>query len=116
MPAASDEMVELRRQYLTKQISAMAARIRMLKGERLSFDEEARALYDATVPTLPESHFQEVLDQLEKRFPGQGPLVDRYEAYRLGVRHPEGPARPRLHDRDQRLPRADDASPVVAGG
>ena len=82
--AASDAMVELRRQYLTKQISAMAARIRMLKGERLSFDEEARALYDVGVPKLPDSHFQQVLHQLETRFPGKGALVDRYEAYRLG--------------------------------
>src|SRR5687768_7230106 len=84
VPAASDEMVELRRHYLTKQVSAMAARIRMLKGERLSFDEEARALYDVDVPRLPDSQFQQVLDQLEARFPGQGALVDRYEAYRLG--------------------------------
>jgi hypothetical protein len=62
----------------------MAARIRMLKGERLSFDEEARALYDVDVPKMQESDFQAVLDQLEKRFPGPGALVDRYEAYRLG--------------------------------
>ena len=84
VPAAEEEVVELRRQYLTKQVSAMAARIRMLKGERLSFDEEARALYDVDVPRMQESDFQAVLDQLEKRFPGQGALVDRYEAYRLG--------------------------------
>jgi hypothetical protein len=62
----------------------MAARLRMLKGERLTFDDEAKALYDVTVPSLPESHFQSVLDELETRFPGEGPLVDRYEAYRLG--------------------------------
>ena len=54
----------------------------MLKGERLSFDEESRALYDAVAPTLPESHFQAILDQLEKRFPGAGPLITRYEAFR----------------------------------
>ncbi|MBA3640433.1 MAG: hypothetical protein H0W53_14380 [Acidobacteria bacterium] len=89
LTTSSDEMVELRRQYLTRQSAAMTARIRMLKGERLSFDEEARALYDANVPTLPESHFQEVLDQLDKRFPGEGPLVDRYEAYRLGFAIPK---------------------------
>ena len=80
----ADDMEGLRRQYLIKQTSAMAARIRMLKGERLSFDEEARALYDVDVPKLPEAHFQQALDELDKRFPGQGPLVDRYEAYRLG--------------------------------
>ncbi len=54
----------------------------MLRGERLSFDEESKALYDATAPTLPESHFAEVLAQLEKRFPGKGPLVERYDAWR----------------------------------
>jgi hypothetical protein len=83
-PASADEMERLRHHYLTKQISSMAARVRMLKGERLTFDDEAKALYDVTVPSLPESHFQSVLDELEKRFPGDGPLVDRYEAYRLG--------------------------------
>src|SRR4029079_13578252 len=58
------------------------ARVRMLKGERLSFDDESRALYDAVAPTFPESHFQELLTRLEQRFPGSGPLVDRYEAFR----------------------------------
>jgi hypothetical protein len=83
-PADADEMGRLRHQYLSTQVSSMAARLRMLQGERLSFDDEAKALYDVSVPSLPESHFQSVLDELEKRFPGEGPLVDRYEAYRLG--------------------------------
>jgi hypothetical protein len=33
-------------------------------------------------PTYPESHFQAILDQLEKQFPGNGPLVERYDAWR----------------------------------
>jgi hypothetical protein len=82
-PADSD-LDKLRHEYLTKQLSAMSARIRMLKGERLSFDEESRALYDAVAPTLPESHFQQILDKLERRFPGTGPLVTRYEQFRKG--------------------------------
>ena len=77
-----DEMQRLRLQYLQRQLSALSARVRILKGERLSFDEESRALYDAVAPTQPESHFQEILDRLEKRFPGKGPLVERYDAYR----------------------------------
>jgi hypothetical protein len=76
------ELQRLRHQYLQKQLSAMGARVRMLKGERLSFDEESQALYDAVAPTYPESHFQAVLDRLEKRFPGSGPLVERYDAWR----------------------------------
>jgi hypothetical protein len=82
-PAPADEMDRLRHQYLSKQVSSMAAGVRMLQGERLSFDEEAKALYDVEVPSYPESHFQAVLDQLGTRFPGEGALVDRYEAYRL---------------------------------
>ena len=54
----SDEMERLRLHYLQRQLSALTARVRMLTGERLSFDEESRALYDAVAPTLPESHFQ----------------------------------------------------------
>ena len=80
--APADELGRLRHHYLEKQLSAMGARVRMLKGERLSFDEESKALYDAVAPTHPESHFQEVLARLEKRFPGSGSLVDRYDAWR----------------------------------
>jgi hypothetical protein len=81
-PQGADEIGRLRHQYLEKQLSAMSARVRMLKGERLSFDDESKALYDAVAPTYPEAHFQEVLDRLEKRFPGSGPLVDRYDVWR----------------------------------
>jgi hypothetical protein len=82
VPAPSDGMQRLRVQYLQRQLSSLAARVRILKGERLSFDEESRALYDAVAPTLPESHFQQILDRLAQRFPGDGPLVERYERYR----------------------------------
>ncbi|MEN3340520.1 MAG: hypothetical protein V7647_4196 [Acidobacteriota bacterium] len=78
----TDEMDRLRLQYLRRQMSSLSARVRMLGGERLSFDAESKALYDAVAPTLPESHFQQILDRLEKRFPGDGPLVERYDAFR----------------------------------
>jgi len=82
VPAGPDEMGRLRHQYLDRQLAAVEARIRMLNGERLAFDEESRALYDAVAPTHPASHFQKILDALEKRFPGKGPLAARYEAWR----------------------------------
>jgi len=84
VPEPAAEMERLRRHYLQRQLSSLAARIRMLTGERLSFDEESRALYDAVAPTLPESHFQKILDQLDKEFPGDGPLLARYEKFRSG--------------------------------
>lgn len=81
-PAGADEPGQLRHQYLEKQLSAMAARVRMLKGDRMTFDEESRVLYDAVSPAYPESHYQAVLDRLETRFPGSGSLVDRYDTWR----------------------------------
>jgi hypothetical protein len=80
--AAGDAMIRLRWQYLDRQLSALAARVRMLKGERLTFDEESKALYDAVAPTHAESHFAQILDTLDRRFPGSGTLVERYDAWR----------------------------------
>jgi hypothetical protein len=79
---AGDELSQLRREYLQKQISALAARVRMLKGEKLKFDDESRALYDAVAPTYPDSHFEEIIKQLETKIPGKGPLWQRYEEWR----------------------------------
>jgi hypothetical protein len=82
VPMPQDELDRLRVQYLSHQLTAVATRIRMLKGDRLTFDEESRALYDAVAPTLPDSHFQKILDTLETQIPGSGPLLARYEAFR----------------------------------
>jgi hypothetical protein len=78
----ADEMERLRRAYLTKQLSALQARVRILKGEHLKFDEESQALYDAVAPKFPDSHFQEILAKLEPKLPGEGPLLQRYENWR----------------------------------
>ncbi len=79
---SADEMLKLRREYLQKQISAMAARVRMVKSEKLKFDDESRALYDAVAPTFPDSHFDQIISQLEAKIPGKGPLWERYEKWR----------------------------------
>ena len=98
----SDEMLRLRLEYLQKQISALAARVGMLKGEKLRFDDESRALYDAEAPTYgqsgsdrqsgsdPDSHFDKILAELEKKMPGPSrtgdpsrtTLWERYENWR----------------------------------
>ena len=88
-PAPSDDMERLRYEYLSKQLAAVSARVRMLQGERLSFDDESRSLYDATAPALAESHFQQVLEALDKRFPGSGPLVTRYQTFRRAFTIPK---------------------------
>lgn len=79
---AREEPIALRREYLTKQLHAVDARLRMLQGERLSFDEESRALYDAVAPRHEASDFEPALAALDRRLPGEGPLIGRYDAYR----------------------------------
>jgi hypothetical protein len=76
-----DDLVELRQRHLRRQLDAVAARLRMLSGGKVTFDEESRALYDAVAPLLPEAHYQKILARLEGLLPGSGPLVDRYEAF-----------------------------------
>src|SRR5438034_9242834 len=78
----ADEMERLRLAYLTRQLSAFEARVRILKGERLKFDEESQALYDAVAPRFLETHFQEILAKLESKLPGEGTLLQRYENWR----------------------------------
>ena len=79
---SSDEMLKLRREYLQKQGAALAARVRMLKGEKLKFDDESRALYDAVAPTFPDSHFIQIISRLDSKIPGKGRLWERYEEWR----------------------------------
>ena len=47
------ELERLRHHYLGRQLEALEARVRMLSGTKLSFDEESKALYDAVAPTHP---------------------------------------------------------------
>ena len=84
---SGDELAKLRREYLQKQISALAARVRMLQGEKLKFDDESKALYDAVAPTYPDSHFDEIIKKLESKIPGPSrtggtSLWQRYEEWR----------------------------------
>ena len=81
-PRGAEEPVRLRHAYLSKQVTAVIARIGMLRGERLSFDVESKALYDAVAPVHTEQELEAALRQLEQRLPGDGPLLERYQAFR----------------------------------
>jgi len=76
------ELVRLRQSYLTRQLESMAARLDMLEGTRLPFDEEARALYGVAAPTGDEEHFRMVIGRLDSLLPGSGPIAARYTAWR----------------------------------
>src|SRR5436190_2134741 len=77
LPENADEMTRLRREYLIRQVEALGARVAMLNGTRLDFDEESKALYDAVAPVHTEAEFAAVLTELDRRLPGAGPLQQR---------------------------------------
>jgi hypothetical protein len=80
--AGAEEAVGLRHQYLQRQLQSMVARIDLLSGRKMTFDEESKALYDAVAPTYDAAHFQAILDQLDREVPGEGALAARVEAFR----------------------------------
>ena len=90
LDTADPPLHPIRISYLRVQLRAVEARLRMRAGERLSFDEESRALYDAVAPTHPDAYFERALAELEARLPGGGPLVSRYEAFRSAFVVPAG--------------------------
>jgi hypothetical protein len=81
-PARGDELAVLRHRYLRRQLESLQARVRMLQGERLTFDEESRALYDAVAPAHTEAELEGLLADIAQHFPGEGTLIDRVEAFR----------------------------------
>src|SRR5688572_6333245 len=90
VPSYSDSVVRLRHRYLRTQLGSMAARARMLGGQRLSFDEEAKALYDVTPPRFDDSHFDSLLARLDSLLPGPGPLARRFQSFRDRMVIPAG--------------------------
>ena len=78
-----DSIESLRLDYLRRQTDALVARAEMLRGRRLRFDEESRALYDAVAPTHSEDYFRELNAAIDAELPGSGALTDRVEAFRL---------------------------------
>ena len=78
----AEEIAALRHQYLTRQLQALVSRVDMLSGTKMTFDEESKALYDAVSPPLGEEHFRPILADLDRLLPGNGPLIDRYTAFR----------------------------------
>src|SRR5437763_13473029 len=68
--------------YLRRQLQALVARLDILEGKTLTFDEESKALYDAVAPHHSEEHFRGLLRALDSVLPGGGEVAARYEAYR----------------------------------
>ena len=74
--------LELRRRaFLLAQLKAASTRLRMLKGEKLSFADEAEGLFGVRPELRDLASFDPTLAQIEALVPGDGPLSERVEAF-----------------------------------
>ncbi|MCI5047145.1 MAG: hypothetical protein MRY59_06565 [Aquisalinus sp.] len=80
---------ERRAKILSGNIQAMIARMRMVRGETLSFDEETALIYDAVVPEIDPAIFDAALARLDDVLPGDGSIAERREALQRQLEVPE---------------------------
>lgn len=70
-----------RSRFLQAQLTAAITRLRMLRGEKLSFQDEAFGLFNVRPQTKPLSSYDPILARIDKLVPGKGSLADRVDAY-----------------------------------
>jgi hypothetical protein len=79
---ASGNPLEARRaHFLVAQLTAAATRLRMMKGEKLSFADEAKGLFGVTPDLQPLAAYDPVLARIETLLPGSGTLADRVDTF-----------------------------------
>lgn len=80
-PTPATPLQPLRHENLLRLLNSMIARVQFLQGNKMTFDQESLALYDAVSPTVPEGAFDALLHQLDKELPGPGALQERLSQY-----------------------------------
>ena len=80
LPLAAPAEAE-RQQFLQAQVASVLTYIRMLQGEKFSFDQESQALYDAVSPPLTPADLDQTLAELNGLVPGSGDLNTRLSVY-----------------------------------
>jgi len=80
--SGANTIEDLRIEYLKKQTDAMLARIDMLQGKKMRFDDESAVLYNAVAPHYDRNHFNAIIKQIDALLPGPGTTVERVNAFR----------------------------------
>jgi len=82
--SSKNKMDKLRTHYLHKQLTALMAHAKALKGgkNKLSFDEQSRLLYDTKAPHNKLASFDQALTEIDQLLKGEGTLPQRVQAYR----------------------------------
>ena len=70
-----------RQNYLLVQTRSAGARVRMLSGEKISFDKEAILLYEVDPPGVSRAELETSRESVAKALPGPGTLEERYAKF-----------------------------------
>ena len=81
LPAEGESLEARRVRFLAAQLTAAATRLRMMRGEKLSFADEAKGLFGVTPEIRPLTSYDPVIAKIDALVPGSGPLPDRVEAF-----------------------------------
>jgi hypothetical protein len=76
------DVVRRRIDGLEKRLIALDARIDIVSGKTLPFDEETRLLFDAIAPDHDAAYFDRILERLDALLPGDGDLIERALRFR----------------------------------
>lgn len=76
-----EPLVQRRVTFLRAQLNAARTRIRMLRGEKLSFRTESLGLFGATPDIKPLESYDPVLAEIDALLPGTGTLAERVDAF-----------------------------------
>jgi len=82
LEAPEDDLVRRRAEGLRGRLVALRARVDIVSGIALSFDEETRLIFDAVAPDYDAAHFDSIVEQLDALLPGEGELSERAVAFR----------------------------------
>lgn len=80
-PSTLEPMERRRRASLLAQLKAAQTRLRMLRGEKLSFADEAEGLFGVRPELRELSSYDPVLARIEQLLPGSGTLAERADAF-----------------------------------
>ena len=90
------EMDAKRRDFFTKQVTAMEMVLRRLTGEDVPYVEEVQACFDITPSRVPEAEFEQALRELDTLLPGAGDLPARQAAWKRPFELPNDRVMPLL--------------------
>ena len=90
---ATEDLEPTRVDYLTAQVSALAALARKLSGEEIAYADEVRRLFDIEPERVPDDAYKGAIAALDEALPGEGSVRERRQRWRAQFEIPVDQAR-----------------------